>query len=69
MELDERNVIVYDIYALVRNQVRVSPMGDVIDLDHRAVLDDIKLYVAADDVKETFENILMCFNIEREFVK
>ena len=69
MELDESNEIFYNIYSLVRNQIRVTPMGDVIDLDHRAVMYDIELYVDADKVKETFENILMCFSIEQEYLK
>jgi len=41
-------------------------MGDLIDLDHKAVLDDIKLYVPIDNIKEVFEGVLQCFNIERE---
>jgi len=67
--LDEHNIVFYDIYLLVRNQVKVTPMGEVIDLDHKAVLGDIELYVAADKVKKTFENVLMCFNIERELMQ
>jgi len=69
MGLDERNVEFYNIYSLVRNQIRVAPMGDVIGLDHTAVLNDIELYVTADKVKETFESVLMCFNTEQEFLK
>lgn len=44
-------------------------MGELIDLDYAAVLDVIKLYVAADKVKETFECVLLYFGIEREFSK
>ena len=44
-------------------------MGEVIDLDHKAVLGDIELYVTADKVKETFEFVIKCFKIEREFSK
>lgn len=51
---------------LVRNQVRIGPSGDAVDLDHGAVLDDIKLYVEPEQVKEAFEFILLCFDIERE---
>lgn len=69
MELDEHNATIWNIYALVRNQVRLSSMGDLIDLDHTAVLGDIGLYFAAGKVKETFEDVLECFSIEREFVK
>ena len=44
-------------------------MGDLIDLDYGAVLDTIKLYVDADEVKKTFEFVVKCFNIEQEFAK
>jgi len=44
-------------------------MGEVIGLDHKAVLDDIRLYVPADEVKEIFESIRECFWIEREFIQ
>jgi len=67
--LDESNVETYNIYLLVRNQVRVSPMGEIISLDHKAVLDDIKLYAKDKDVKTIFENVLNCFQIEQEFNK
>lgn len=69
VELDEHYVVYYNLFSLVRNQVIVSPMGDLIDLDYRAVLDVVKLYVAAEMVKETFEHILECFSIEREITK
>lgn len=54
------------MYLFVRNQVRVTPMGDVIDLDYGAVLDTIKLYVAADEVKEAFDFVVKCFSLEKE---
>lgn len=44
-------------------------MGEVVGLDHVAVLSDIKLYVVADRVRETFEYVLECFSIEREFAE
>jgi len=69
VELDEHNAEVWNIYLLVRDQVRMTSMGDIIGLDHVAVLDIIKLYVATDNVKETFEHVLECFNIERELTK
>lgn len=69
MDLDEHDAMFYNIFSLVRNQVRMSPMGESIDLDHKAVLDDIRLYVAGDKVKETFERVLEFFHIEREFSK
>jgi len=67
--LDERNVETYDIYLLVRNQVRLSPMGEIIGLDYNAVLNVIKLYIKDDNVKMIFENVLNCFQIEQEFNK
>lgn len=69
MELDGCSVVLYNIYSLVRNQVRIAPMGGVIDLDYAAVLNVVKLYVAADEIKETFERVLECFNIERSFTE
>jgi len=44
-------------------------MGEVIDLDYAVVLEIIKLYAAAEEVKKTFEFVVKCFNIEREFAK
>jgi len=67
--LDEHNVETYNIYLLVRNQVRLSPMGEIIGLDHNAVLSDIELYAKDDDVKTVFEKVLNCFQIEQEFNK
>lgn len=66
--LDESNVENWNIYLLVQNQIKVAPMGEIIGLDYAAVLNVIKLYVAADKVKKTFESILVCYNIEQEFV-
>ena len=57
------------MYSLCRNQVRVAPMGEVIGLDHGAVLGDIKLYHTDGDVKRIFEGVLMCYNLEQEFSK
>ena len=69
MKLDESYVELYSIYAIVRNQVRVSAMGETIGLDFDAVLSVINLYVdSKEELKEAFEFVLKCFNIEREFV-
>lgn len=57
------------MYALVGNQVRVAPMGEIIGLDHNAVLGDIKLYATDGDVKKLFEGVLTCHNLEQEFSK
>jgi len=67
--LDETNIEFYNIYSLVRNQVKVTSMGDVIDLDYGAVLDVIKLYTTVDKFKEVFEMVRECFRIERELAK
>jgi hypothetical protein len=42
-------------------------MGDLIGLDYGAVLSTISLYVETGKVKETFDFVLMCFNLEKEF--
>lgn len=42
-------------------------MGEIIGLDYGTVLNVIRLY--AKNVKETFEKILICYQIERELVK
>jgi len=44
-------------------------MGEIIGLDHNAVLSDIELYAKDDDVKTVFEKVLNCFQIEQEFNK
>lgn len=69
MQLDNENVEIWDIYLLVRNQVKVTPMGDIIGLDYVAVLDVIKLYFVADEIKRVFESVLECFSIEMELTK
>jgi len=65
--LDETNDEIWKIYSLVRDQLRVASTGEVIGLDHGAVLGDIELYT--DNVKEMFESVLYCFQIEQEFMK
>lgn len=69
MQLDDENVEIWNIYLLVRGQVKITSMGDIIGLDYVAVLDVIKLYFAADEVKRVFESVLECFSIERELIK
>ena len=67
MQLDDVNAEVWGLYIIVRDQLRITPMGDVIGLDHGAVLDVLKLYT--DDVKAVFEWILLCYRIEKEVSK
>ncbi len=43
-------------------------MGEVIGLDYGAVMGVLKLY-ADDRVKESFEFVLLCFEIERELTQ
>jgi len=57
------------MYLLVRGQVKVAPMSEIIGLDHAAVLSTIKLYVDVGKVKEMFESVLNCYQIEQEFSK
>jgi len=52
---------------MVRDQLRITGMGDVIGLDKGAVLDVIELYT--EDVKAMFEWILLCYRIEKEASK
>jgi len=44
-------------------------MGEVISLDYSAVLDVIKLYVDDDRIKDVFEGVLECYEIEQEVMK
>ena len=69
MQLDDENIEIWNVYLLVRNQVKLTPMGDIIGLDYVAVLDVIKLYFVADEIKRGFESVLECFSIERELIK
>jgi len=67
--LDEANTEVWDMYLLVRNQIKLAPMGEIIGLDYGAVLDTIKLYATNDDVKKLFEQMLCCHRIEEELMR
>ena len=64
----EVNNEVVDMYLRVRNQVRLSSMGDVIGLDYSAVLKVLDLY-KVEDTQKVFEDILLCWNIEQEINK
>lgn len=66
MELDEQNKEIFNMYALIRNQLRVTPMGDIMGLDYGAVLHTIKLYVNPKRVRHMFELMLLCNRIEQE---
>ncbi len=57
------------MYLLVKDQVRVAPMGEIIGLDKGVVLSVIELYVDVDEIKKTFEGVLECFRIEQEYEK
>ncbi len=43
-------------------------MGEILGLDHGAVLNVIKLYVNG-DTKKMFEDVLVCYQVERDFSK
>jgi len=58
------------IYGLIRNQVRVTAMGEVVGLDYGAVLNVVKLYVKDDEeARRIFENVLICYQTEKELDK
>jgi hypothetical protein len=57
------------MYLIVRGQLRIAGMGDLVDLDHGAVLEDIGLFVPSGQVKEFFAGVVECFNIERELAE
>jgi len=52
------------LYLLVRDQVRVTAMGDIIGLDHVAVKNVIDLY-EVENKRLVFLGILKCFEIEQ----
>lgn len=63
------NVKIWYMYSLTGDQIRVTPMGEVIGLDHGAVLDTIELYATDGEVKRLFEGVRMCHQIAVEFSK
>lgn len=46
----------------------MAPMGEIIGLDHGAVLNVIKL-CANGDTKKMFEDVLICYRVEQDFSK
>lgn len=65
VDLFDANSMIIDLYSRVRDQVRVSPMGDIIALDYGAIIHVLDL-LGIEDKKEAFEGIQRCFQIERE---
>ena len=61
--MDIENHKTWKLYILCRDQIRLSSMGDVIGLDHGAVIKDIELY---GEGQKMFEDILLCWEIEQE---
>jgi len=59
---------VIKVYFLVRNQVRLAPMGDVIGLDYNAIKFVMDVYKISSK-QDIFEKVLQCFEIERELSK
>ena len=59
------NEEVVKLYWMVRTQVKLSPMGDIIGIDHSAVMNILKLH-EIEDKRRMFDEILACFNIEQE---
>jgi len=68
VELDEENKEVMDLYLKVRNQVRLSPMGDIIGLDYNALNFIMDIY-GIENKRDMFEKMLVCFAIDRELSK
>jgi len=66
VELDERNVQTVEVYFVVRNQIRIAPSGVVLGLDYSAVNMVLDMYVLKEDRKNVFDQVLLCFEIERE---
>lgn len=61
------NVDTVDLYNLVRGQVLLTPMGDVIDINQAAVIEVMKL-LKPDNPKDTFLSVVKCFEIEMELL-
>jgi len=67
VELWPENRRVWRLFSLCRNQVlRAGMDGTVVGVNHTAVLGDIALYVKPEEVKDVFEEILICFNTVQE---
>jgi hypothetical protein len=60
---DNKEVI--DIYCLVRDQVLMTSMGDIIGPDHKAILGDMDLF-EVEDKRTVFLRVLDCFRIQSE---
>lgn len=58
----------WEMYCLVRDQIRQGGMGDILSLDNGAVLATLALY-EIEDPKRIFEDIMIMFNAEQEAVK
>lgn len=61
--MDVENHKTWKLYILCRDQIRQTSMGDVMGLDHNAVIEILKLY---GEGRQMFEEILLCWSIERE---
>ena len=60
---DNKEVI--DIYCLVRDQVLMTSMGDIIGPDHKAILGDMDLF-EVEDKRIMFLRVLDCFRIDAQ---
>lgn len=61
----EDNRLSMEMYALVANQLRVSPMGEVFALDYNAIWSTLDRY-KIENQKDVFEDIIILFNTEQE---
>lgn len=65
VELMPENEQTFYTYGLVRNQINITGMGDVIGLDYNSVISTIKLYDIANP-RQIFEDIIYLFNEEQK---
>lgn len=54
-----------DVYKLVRHQIILGGMGDLVDINHHAVVSVLNL-LEVDNPREMFFKIIECFNLERK---
>lgn len=63
--LFDENTRIVELYDLVRDQVTLSSMGEVISLNHLAIMNMLELFHIEDRLK-TFMGVLECFRVDQE---
>lgn len=61
----EENADAMMIFGLVQRQVIIAPMGEVIDIDHKAIHEAMRLY-GIRDRRDCFEKVLRLAALARE---